>query len=193
MSGSRVALPAEGVDRNLFQVRMRSLRQRSPSPRRAWIEIQCLEKILRGKRVALPAEGVDRNRSATIRVVMRSVALPAEGVDRNKGGAYYFQHAGVSPSPRRAWIEIARLLRDGCRQEVALPTEGVDRNLLQSGKMSQQQLSPSPRRAWIEIIVLLLGAAITVSPSPRRAWIEMQCLEKILRGKRSRPPHGGRG
>ena len=33
---------------------------------------------------------------------------------------------GLSPSPRRAWIEIHRLSRSACHYKVALPTEGVD-------------------------------------------------------------------
>ena len=32
----------------------------------------------------------------------------------------------MSPSPRRAWIEIVELDESGKIKEVALPTEGVD-------------------------------------------------------------------
>ena len=56
----------------------------SPSSRRAWIEIKCLEKCQPSKMVALLAEGVDRNTSC----------LP------------YPQRGPESPSSRRAWIEI---------------------------------------------------------------------------------------
>ena len=58
--------------------------EKSPSPRRAWIEIPSPRPQARIFPVALPAEGVDRNppqlRSAAQPL---RVALPAEGVDRN--------------------------------------------------------------------------------------------------------------
>ena len=56
----------------------------SPSSRRAWIEIQLLAHKLLRKAVALLAEGVDRNSQ--------------DGESEYKGS--------LSPSPRRAWIEI---------------------------------------------------------------------------------------
>ena len=57
---------------------------RSPSSRRAWIEI-------------------------TVKVCQNGtveVALLAEGVDRNLVGSRQFFHKFRSPSSRRAWIEI---------------------------------------------------------------------------------------
>ena len=57
------------------------------------------------------------------------VALLAEGVDRNMTNAQMEEAAELSPSSRRAWIEIV-LLND----EV------------------QAAVSPSSRRAWIEIL-----------------------------------------
>ena len=57
----------------------------------------------------------------------------------------------TSPSPRRAWIEIRRFPRRCAKRE-----------------------SPSPRRAWIEIFLSFGGyGAKSASPSPRRAWIEI--------------------
>ena len=57
--------------------------------------------------VALLAEGVDRNSARMMVFTTETVALLAEGVDRNK-----LTHDGsaktvVSPSSRRAWIEIS--------------------------------------------------------------------------------------
>ena len=82
---------------------------RSPSSRRAWIEISRAASAAFSARVALLAEGVDRNNHNRDSVIGRIiVALLAEGVDRN------FQHKWVkdpkpwSPSSRRAWIEITR-------------------------------------------------------------------------------------
>ena len=79
---------------------------KSPSSRRAWIEISPTPRALPGKVVALLAEGVDRNFSRcrnAVNIVV--VALLAEGVDRN----------------------LAERVVVGSGQ-VALLAEGVDRN-----------------------------------------------------------------
>ena len=80
-----VALPAEGVDRNII----------------------CKERTYY-REVALPAEGVDRNLLLLRRLASGRVALPAEGVDRNYIVREVLCLRRKSPSPRRAWIEIAR-------------------------------------------------------------------------------------
>ena len=59
--GREVALPTEGVDRNQENHREEGVTMTSPSPRRAWIEIQDVVNDMRMLRVALPTEGVDRN------------------------------------------------------------------------------------------------------------------------------------
>ena len=79
-----VALPAEGVDRNDGNIPLIVGRIASPSPRRAWIEMDYAELDKIESVVALPAEGVDRN---LIRNGIVTINDP-------------------SPSPRRAWIEI---------------------------------------------------------------------------------------
>ena len=57
--------------------------------------------------VALHPEGVDRNRSCpTCRILNPRVALHPEGVDRNISELYNRTCKTVSPSTRRAWIEI---------------------------------------------------------------------------------------
>ena len=56
--------------------------------------------------VALLAEGVDRNVKIADRCLQRSVALLAEGVDRNMNGSYLIISDELSPSSRRAWIEM---------------------------------------------------------------------------------------
>ena len=80
----QVALLAEGVDRNISTVRRWWPDTRSPSSRRAWIEIRSFRALLCRMSVALLAEGVDRNQT-----VCRCRCL-----------------RGSSPSSRRAWIEI---------------------------------------------------------------------------------------
>ena len=57
------------------------------------------------------------------------VALLAEGVDRNFILELSCFHSLVSPSSRRAWIEISYVTDTCWPQKVALLAEGVDRNL----------------------------------------------------------------
>ena len=57
-----------------------------------------------------------------------AVALLAEGVDRNIDEPPFLDDKGVSPSSRRAWIEILTRLRAQKPDAVALLAEGVDRN-----------------------------------------------------------------
>ena len=57
-----VALPTEGVDRNKYTLyHAHKIRVKSPSPRRAWIEILIMRTASMNSPVALPTEGVDRN------------------------------------------------------------------------------------------------------------------------------------
>ena len=77
----------------------------------------------------------------------------------------------LSPSSRRAWIEIPVPLATSVKAFVALLAEGVDRN--HSG--------------------VRYPLVIMTSPSSRRAWIEI--LHSLIHGafRRRRPPRGGRG
>ena len=60
--------------------------RRSPSSRRAWIEIRMLPVTAALALVALLAEGVDRNKNCVVAPAeVKAVALLAEGVDRNFG------------------------------------------------------------------------------------------------------------
>ena len=99
------------------------------------------------------------------------VALLAEGVDRNGSLPPGQHHRKLSPSSRRAWIEIPHVRRLEKPQKVALLAEGVDRNSLISYTKISPNRSPSSRRAWIEI-------TRTVGGMPTRS---------------GRPPRGGRG
>ena len=104
----------------------------------------------------------------------------------------------MSPSSRRAWIEILEAKTSNFGKEnVALLAEGVDRNMKRLRKAVKEPLSPSSRRAWIEIrkstrclttfAVALLAEGVDRngpahrfrrprqrSPSSRRAWIEIR-------------------
>ena len=101
-----VALLAEGVDRNYDGSAWAAMTGRSPSSRRAWIEIATARCVRPRLSVALLAEGVDRNLCRVLSSRGQSVALLAEGVDRNWE---YLEYCG--------------------QKEVALLAEGVDRNL----------------------------------------------------------------
>ena len=57
----------------------------------------------------------------------------------------------MSPSSRRAWIEISAVPPLQRPDRVALLAEGVDRNLLTVDQYRRNRESPSSRRAWIEI------------------------------------------
>ena len=124
-----VALLAEGVDRNRWAIAYSVLIQKSPSSRRAWIEIFLELEPEPRRNVALLAEGVDRNVKNPGAALPTLVALLAEGVDRNNSLQNDIETLRPSPSSRRAWIEIVTAAR--------------------SWRPSWP--SPSSRRAWIEI------------------------------------------
>ena len=63
--------------------------------------------------------------------------------------------AEVSPSSRRAWIEIMVIESELGTGQVALLAEGVDRNCPRRDEAGQKGRSPSSRRAWIEICAAL--------------------------------------
>ena len=101
-----VALHPEGVDRNICTLCHECVSNRSPSTRRAWIEIYPLRYQYSRTQVALHPEGVDRNFVVVVAVQLFSVALHPEGVDRNKSCVSRKATSRRSPSTRRAWIEI---------------------------------------------------------------------------------------
>ena len=79
--------------------------------------------------VALHPEGVDRNRpSRHVETIPVRVALHPEGVDRNFPEYDMTAAKKMSPSTRRAWIEIFACKSLNRIQPVALHPEGVDRN-----------------------------------------------------------------
>ena len=89
-----------------------------------------MSRLFLKKNVALLAEGVDRNYKGLRKYEKAPwVALLAEGVDRNKYEELEQMAQAMSPSSRRAWIEILYGLANAVtRHAVALLAEGVDRN-----------------------------------------------------------------
>ena len=77
-----------------------------------------------------------------------------EGVDRNEPVQLGNSPQVLSPSTRRAWIEIAP-----------------------PSKWRGGGVSPSTRRAWIEIVTLITLYSMNSSPSTRRAWIEIETVK----------------
>ena len=141
---SRVALLAEGVDRNRWRRLSFPLSLMSPSSRRAWIEISGSRRAGSRSSVALLAEGVDRNVTRSSEVQREAiVALLAEGVDRNTALPVASVASSSSPSSRRAWIEISQLATINIPVHVALLAEGVDRNgLVRASKTSSAGRPP---------------------------------------------------
>ena len=85
----------------------------SPSSRRAWIEIRNRRPRNQPPAVALLAEGVDRNHEYLLQSGADGVvALLAEGVDRNSISAGIASTRLLSPSSRRAWIEMDQVWDD---------------------------------------------------------------------------------
>ena len=165
----------------------------SPSSRRAWIEIRQRDQWL--QQSVSPS-----SRRAWIEIVHGLLTEP---------------EISGSPSSRRAWIEIQPERAAQKRPQVALLAEGVDRNYDGSAWAAMTGRSPSSRRAWIEIYAGCYRAAGSQSPSSRRAWIEIGSIWSIAARRRSpssrrawieisrqqsrehrgpgRPPRGGRG
>ena len=166
---------------------------RSPSSRRAWVEMSSHQHGERFR--ASPS-----SRRAWVEI--RSRTSPT-------------LRQFWSPSSRRAWVEIERckrlsglvtvaLLTEGvgrnCGFEVlcsnlivALLAEGVGRNLKRVRKAEQDAASPSSRRAWVEIWcppfcpagrpVALLAEGVGRNPASVTAFFWAA----------RRPPRGGRG
>ena len=74
----RVALLAEGVDRNPMEIKSFTKSPRSPSSRRAWIEMSQASNKSHHPKVALLAEGVDRNKTFQFSGV-KDVSRPPRG------------------------------------------------------------------------------------------------------------------
>ena len=124
---------------------------KSPSSRRAWIEIRLYGEGIRLTAVALLAEGVDRNTKVAEDVWRYCGSPSSRRAWIEIVFPVSFRRTALSPSSRRAWIEIAQAYAAGRLAHVALLAEGVDRNMGENDTGPWAQTSPSSRRAWIEI------------------------------------------
>ena len=101
------------------------------------------------------------------------VALLAEGVDRNLMASTVASTLSVSPSSRRAWIEILSYKPDVQPAYVALLAEGVDRNLMMLRSKRRLRVALLAEGVDRNLMQDERGVEIPASPSSRRAWIEM--------------------
>ena len=81
----------------------------------------------------------------------------------------------VSPSSRRAWIEIIKGGTAALRQHVALLAEGVDRNLYRHGQNRAIRVALLAEGVDRNLCYPLNDQIAVWSPSSRRAWIEIAC------------------
>ena len=101
--------------------------------------------------VALLAEGVDRNLFAGSGVLVHLMSPSSRRAWIEIQSAAIPPERRTSPSSRRAWIEIEIKRQELERQSVALLAEGVDRNTDLTAYALATIESPSSRRAWIEM------------------------------------------
>ena len=124
-----VALHPEGVDRNCAASRSQLSGTRSPSTRRAWIEITAHRLPIFRFGVALHPEGVDRNTGDVYAAYMaQNVALHPEGVDRNVKTCQPCLDLFVALHPEGVDRNRLTLSATALQTQVALHPEGVDRN-----------------------------------------------------------------
>ena len=79
----------------------------------------------------------------------------------------------MSPSSRRAWIEIANLLDVCVKAVVALLAEGVDRNMTADSRLTLSVVALLAEGVDRNPSPALMNWAQGWSPSSRRAWIEI--------------------
>ena len=87
---------------------------------------------------------MDRNTAPTSLSAAACVALHPEGVDRNWSALAVAAGNTLSPSTRRAWIEIAKKRWRTRSSYVALHPEGVDRNMGPGRGADEQKVALHP-------------------------------------------------
>ena len=118
-----------------------------------------------------------------------AVTFRKEGVDWNveqlKEGKLTFS----SPSARKVWIEISRLLcHSVCAHRVTFRKEGVDWNIRTMARLERGFWSPSARKVWIEITPSLSAAALTTCHLPQgRCGLKLEALRTSHCSRRHLP------
>ena len=144
----------------------------SPSSRRAWIEIK-LQTIMAGCSEASPS-----SRRAWIEIL--------------KGGAQGLKTTR-SPSSRRAWIEMGLYAGRPQKIRVALLAEGVDRNKpdLVAG-LAQTQVALLAEGVDRNCTVVVVRGKVCVALLAEGVDRNPQQIIRVIVGD-GRPPRGGRG
>ena len=126
-------------------------KSKSPSSRRAWIEMVRLSPI--ATQIMSPS-----SRRAWIEIFL----------------LFYVAFFRPSPSSRRAWIEISATKVCGRLLSVALLAEGVDRNYQQDTSRSLAGIvALLAEGVDRNVLSCLVSSCTSESPSSRRAWIEI--------------------
>ena len=167
----KVALHPEGVDRNGSRRNIHQKIIRSPSTRRAWIEMRNDTGVNPYEKVALHPEGVDRNWSAGISIMI----------------------APMSPSTRRAWIEISIFPRRSAKEIRSPSTRRAWIEISSSPGQFAVIVSPSTRRAWIEISNIVFTAIRRCVALHPEGVDRNQLVRRERFHTHRRPPPGGRG
>ena len=136
------------LSRNIFQERVLS-----PSSRRAWIEILSALLLMSSSSSRPPRGGRGLKYSVKADIERRTAGRPPRG---GRGLKYsdHFQPTTLrlSPSSRRAWIEISGGDVAGASVLGRPPRGGRGLKLPINANETVYHLSPSSRRAWIEIL-----------------------------------------
>ena len=109
-----------------------------------------------------------------------AVALLAEGVDRNMSNTPDILPLWLSPSSRRAWIEISLSMQPITSKRSPSSRRAWIEITMKECRQAVGS-SPSSRRAWIEIKLRVPVGEYQGSPSSRRAWIEILFVDQIRR------------
>ena len=99
----------------------------------------------------------------------------------------------MSPSSRRAWIEILLYSLTSVAKRVALLAEGVDRNTKELYMSKAEIVALLAEGVDRNTSTMWPKSMEHPSPSSRRAWIEISRLQSKEKAKEGRPPRGGRG
>ena len=167
-----VALLAEGVGRNQPSFCSTLQRTRSPSSRRAWVEIY----IYHAKSYSPAVSPSSRRAWVEICLSQASVIL-----------------AGWSPSSRRAWVEINMTALFQPLAAVALLAEGVGRNVALGHYRHHQRVALLAEGVGRNHRSRPVFLSLSMSPSSRRAWVEIWRPSRFVLRRGRRPPRGGRG
>ena len=167
---------------------------KSPSPRRAWIEIdECIGYLKQAD--SRPPHGGRGLKSLRRPVRAETYLSPSPRRAWIEIAKASWQNLLVgSPSPRRAWIEMDRILSPDTLRRSRPPHGGRGLKFLGAIRLGRDYLCRPPHGGrGLKCDSTERARTAPPSPSPRRAWIEIFPQAPSRRATIRRPPHGGRG